>query len=228
MVPPRDPLPFRRLPEPPRRVRPAGPAKTRGPARGVGLYVGLACILAIALILMPSLQESTDGALIARARSDCISIGSAVLRFQKDTGVAPHWFRAIDADTSSATRVMVIVGPGRIPREFGTHGWTTAATDELLTQLSTNGPRYALPGPGGTLGWNGPYLSPNQIAPDPWNNRYFVNAGLLDSLSSSQGRAERKAVWVLSAGPNGTIETALSQTADGARLGGDDIAYRLQ
>jgi len=36
------------------------------------------------------------------------------------------------------------------------------------------------------------------------------------------------AVFVLSAGPNGVIETPFYQARDNARLYGDDIGYRLQ
>lgn len=166
--------------------------------------------------------------MIDRARSDCITIGSAILRFQTDTGLTPRWFRAADAQAAGTTRVMVLVGPGRVAREVGSTGWTTEATDELHTQLTTNGPGYAVMGAGGSAGWNGPYLAPGQIGPDPWNNRYMVNVGLLGAPHAGPNGDGRKAVWVLSAGPNGIIETTISQDADRARTGGDDIAYRIQ
>jgi hypothetical protein len=35
-------------------------------------------------------------------------------------------------------------------------------------------------------------------------------------------------VWVLSPGPNGTLETPFAQAATTAALSGDDIAFRLQ
>lgn len=68
---------------------------------------------------------------------------------------------------------------------------------------------------------------------DPWGNRYLVNIGArgYDSpltLTLSPLRVEREserssAVWVLSAGPNGIIETPFSAPASSAVLGGDDI-----
>lgn len=215
------------MPEPPP-PRPRRAGRQRDSGWGVGVYVGLAGVVALALILVPAIQEPPDGPLIDRARSDCITIGSAILRFQTDTGLAPRWFRFSDVQTAGTTRVMVLVGPGRTPREVKSLGWTTEATDELNTQLTINSPGYPLMSPTGSPGWNGPYLAPGQIGPDPWNNRYLVNAGLLAARSSAADGSERQAVWVLSAGPNGIIETALSQAADQAQTGGDDIAYRIQ
>lgn len=230
----REPLPFRR-PEGPAGLQPgpvpvspkrSGPPRRR--VRGIGLYVGLACAVAVALMLAPSIQRAPDGPLIDRARSDCITIGSAILRFQTDTGLAPRWFRASDVHAPATSRVMVIVGPGRIPREVASTGWTTETTDELNAQMTTNGPGYAVMGPSGAPGWNGPYLAPGQIGPDPWNHRYMVNVGLLSSRGSGSREHDSRAVWVLSAGPNGIIETTIDQPADRARTGGDDIVYRIQ
>jgi hypothetical protein len=55
-------------------------------------------------------------------------------------------------------------------------------------------------------------LRAGRTEPDGWGNRLLVNAG------------GTGAVWVLSAGPNGIVETAF----DGAQPDGDDIAARIR
>ncbi len=58
-------------------------------------------------------------------------------------------------------------------------------------------------------GWSGPYL--DALPADPWGHAYVVTtAGFTD---------RRKRVWVLSAGPNGRVET----TARDTNPHGDDV-----
>jgi len=62
-------------------------------------------------------------------------------------------------------------------------------------------------------GWRGPYVG-SGITPDPWGHRYAINVG---------GWSRRGAhVVVLSAGPNGQIESPFLR--GGAVAGGDDVA----
>jgi len=98
-------------------------------------------------------------------------------------------------------------------------------TDGLENHLVKNMPggatdkRYATAGP---RAWRGPYLE--QIAQDPWGNRYLVNI-----KNANPGDASPKVVWVLSAGANGTIETDPTALADaGPIASGDDIAVRVK
>jgi type II secretory pathway pseudopilin PulG len=64
---------------------------------------------------------------------------------------------------------------------------------------------------------------------DPWGNRYMVNVGALSGLPHSDAAARvGRAVWVLSAGPNGIVETPFDQPADRAKLAGDDIGFRVR
>lgn len=63
--------------------------------------------------------------------------------------------------------------------------------------------------------WKGPYLD-GAIGPDPWGNAYVVN---VNGFFSSVER-----VMVISAGPNGQINTAPSATI----AGGDDIMVLVE
>lgn len=56
-------------------------------------------------------------------------------------------------------------------------------------------------------------------AADPWGNRLLMNVAAHDAS---------RAVWVISAGPNGIIETPFDQPAPTASPGGDDIAARVR
>ena len=75
----------------------------------------------------------------------------------------------------------------------------------------------------------GPYLS-STIGSDAWNNRYAVNVGLIDTTQGTQTPAgvTKSAVWVISAGANGQIETTYAQSITTAVAGGDDIGVRIQ
>jgi hypothetical protein len=54
--------------------------------------------------------------------------------------------------------------------------------------------------------------------PDPWGNAYMVNVAT----------SPDEAAWVLSAGPDGVIETPYSQRVDTAAVSGDDRAQRIR
>jgi hypothetical protein len=93
----------------------------------------------------------------------------------------------------------------------------------------SNAPSYTLKNATAQFGWNGPYLS-STIGADPWNNRYAVNVGLIDTTAGTQTSAgmTKSAVWVISAGPNGQLETPYAQPLTGAVVAADDIAVRIQ
>jgi hypothetical protein len=74
----------------------------------------------------------------------------------------------------------------------------------------------------GRFSWRGPYLE--KLSEDPWGNRYLVNI-----KNGSPSDTPAKVVWVLSAGPNGIIETKPNDLTDsGPVTGGDDTAVRIR
>jgi hypothetical protein len=123
---------------------------------------------------------------------------------------------------------VVLTGPGSAPADGAPParwGLASVAVDSLENQLQRNQPggdpspakRYAT---GGRFAWRGPYL--RTLGEDPWGNQYVVNVGKLQPGQNRQA-------WVISAGPNGTIDTPFdATTTDAAALGGDDIGARLQ
>jgi hypothetical protein len=107
--------------------------------------------------------------------------------------------------------------------------WRESRADALDDHLRTNrhGYRYRRPGEYG--GWNGPYVSA-EIAGDPWGKKYLINSQFLDgsaSVADADGNP-RKAVFVVSAGADGVIDTPFEQPIVDARAYGDDIVIRIQ
>jgi type II secretory pathway pseudopilin PulG len=107
--------------------------------------------------------------------------------------------------------------------------WQEGPTDALDDHLMRNRRGYRFRQPGEYGGWNGPYLSAS-IASDPWGNRYLINTKFLDGRTTiaDEGGRVRRAVFVVSAGGNGVIETPFDQSVVDAQAFGDDIVIRIQ
>lgn len=98
----------------------------------------------------------------------------------------------------AALRADVLCGPGRVPTVAspGAQHWLLA-------------PRM---GSGGIFG------DRRSLSPDPWGNCYLVNLAAID--------ASGMRLWVLSAGPNGIIETPFFTKSESPV--GDDVAMRIR
>jgi prepilin-type N-terminal cleavage/methylation domain-containing protein len=196
----------------------------------IELTVVLAVIVTLALILTPSITNFINDSRVARARADTQTVASAHTQFYKDNGFFPQWSAANSGGPGlAANKVDLLISPGNVPTVSSANTWTTGTTDTLANQLLIDTPTYTQKTSTATFGWNGPYLS-STIGSDPWNNRYEVNVGLIDTTQGTVGASgsTKSAVWVLSAGPNGELETAYTQTMTTATVTGDDIAVRVQ
>ena len=197
----------------------------------IEVTVVLAVIVTLALVLTPSIANSITDARIARARNDCQTIASGIYQFFRDTGYFPVWKVAQAGGTGTSTnRLQLLVSGGNVPFEDVPTAWTTGIAGSLADQLITNAPGYAMRTPASLFGWNGPYFS-SELGSDPWGNHYVVNIGLIDLSpgAATSGGQPKMAVWVLSAGPNGIIETPFAASIlAAAQPGGDDIGTRIQ
>jgi prepilin-type N-terminal cleavage/methylation domain-containing protein len=196
----------------------------------IELTVVLAVIVTLALVLTPSIANFINDSRVARARNDCQTIASGIYQFFRDTGYFPLWRIAQNGGPGlPASRYHLLVSRGNVPLEDAPTLWTTGNAGYLAEQLVNNAPGYTLKTPTSQFGWNGPYFS-SEIGADPWGNHYVVNIGLIDTSpgAATASGQPKLAVWVLSAGPNGTIETPFSQPILNAAPGGDDIATRIQ
>lgn len=196
----------------------------------IELTVVLAVLVTLALILTPSIANFINDSRVARARSDCQTIASSIVQFYRDNGFFPQWPAAVAGGPGLPQgRVNLLVSAGRIPPESTPSFWTSGTSDLINNQLMVNNPGYALRTPSTQYGWNGPYFS-SELGTDPWGNRYMVNIGLIDVSQGPQGLggATKSAVWVISAGSNGTIDTPYTQNLLTAALAPDDIGIRVQ
>jgi prepilin-type N-terminal cleavage/methylation domain-containing protein len=197
----------------------------------IEVTVVLAVIVTLALILTPSIANSINEARAARARNDCQTIASGLYQFYRDTGFFPVWKVSQKGGAGTpADRLQVLVSQGNVPSEDLASPWTTGVAGSLSDQLVTNAPGYALRSATSQFGWNGPYFS-SELMADPWGNRYAVNVALVDLSpgAATVGGQAKMAVWVLSAGPNGIIETPFAASIlTAVRPGGDDIGTRVQ
>jgi prepilin-type N-terminal cleavage/methylation domain-containing protein len=202
-------------------------------ARGftlIELTVVLAVIVTLALVLTPSIVNFITDSRVARTRTDVQTISAQIIQFYRDNGFFPQWTTASAGGPGlPANAVDLLVSTGNVPGVAAPNTWTTGTTDLLDDQLMTNAPGYTMRTATSAFGWNGPYLS-SGIGSDAWNNRYMVNIGLIDTSQGTQaaGGGTKSAVWVISAGPNGQIETAYTQAITTAVAGGDDIPIRIQ
>jgi hypothetical protein len=182
-------------------------------------------------VLTPSIGIAINDSRLARTRTDTTTLAAAVTQFYKDNGFFPQWSAAENGGPGlAASRVDLLVSPGNVPGVGAANTWTTGTSAGIADQLLTNAPEYTMRTATSTFGWNGPYLS-NTIGADAWSNRYAINVGLIDASQGTQtaAGATKSAVWVISAGSNGQIETPYAQDMTiAAAPGGDDIGVRVQ
>jgi succinoglycan biosynthesis protein ExoA len=122
-----------------------------------------------------------------------------ITRAEADVRVIATWARGlIDRLGLDPAIETVLVGPGRDPEIAAGTGWQGART-VIMSVL-------------------GSQASP--VGADPWGNHYFV---YLPPVTGE--RTQTAAVgWILSAGPNGIVETPARQSSS-AMPAGDDIVF---
>ena len=182
----------------------------------------LSGLLILALLVSGVAASYVARSRVQRAQAEVEAIAAAVRAFARDVSDPSPTQRAASASGDTAA-VDLLVGPGDVPKTRVADGWSVARSDTIDNQLRANAPGYPVPA-GSAAGWNGPYLA-HDCPVDPWGNRYMVNVG---GAASRGGNGSPRAVWALSAGPDGVIETPAEQPAEAARLHGDDVGARVR
>jgi prepilin-type N-terminal cleavage/methylation domain-containing protein len=192
------------------RSSPNRPVATLGPSAACGGFTLIEIVIVIAVIAIlagiatPSIVENIRDSRIARAKSNAKEIAATMASFYKDTGRWPT--------TDGTNPVNFLQTDTRAAPAAGTGvtGWSGTA-DTFADQLIDNTPAYATTG---EFAWRGPYQT--DFGRDPWGKAFVCNVGNLSVGSTIP-------VYVLSAGPDGVL-----QTSAGGLLTGDDIGFRLQ
>ena len=200
------------------------------------IIVVLAVLGALSAMLTPVVFRYIDDANRTRAQGDTQTLAAAIQQMYKDTGRWPFYAvgtgknsyvsgtdaallssnSACDlADTDLAT-----CDNAEPVTDSGTTWVFTGKADSLARQLITNASSY--PTSGGRA-WKGPYVDAIP-ALDPWGRSYLVNIANADPDA-----ATNKWVVVISAGPDGNLETAADTlgTAN-PTVGGDDVIARVK
>ncbi len=187
------------------------------------IIVILAVIAIMAAVLSPMVLNYIDDAKMAKAEGDVRTLGQVVLTLTKDVQHFPMYTDG--TVTTGDPTVELLRGPGNTPTDSTASGqqWlTTTKLGELENHLVKNNPGTAKYGTIGHFVWKGPYLE--KVNEDPWGNRYLINI-----KNGNPGDPDKKVIWVLSAGPNGKIETNPNALTDsGPAAGGDDVAIRIR
>ncbi len=224
-----------------------GSVRPRRASRGftlLELVVVLALIAIVASVMVPlgfgALREGHQ----ARADADLQQLATALTRFHADLRRLPSCpgpsCGAIIAAGSAANNGLrfLAVGEGRgnlagqYPEDspaLGT-GWNLAghadpgrpARNNAFNHLVRNDPNAdgvvdAQDYPRAGRAWNGPYLA--TLGLDPWGHAYVISVGAVEL--GGRPISPGAQAWVLSAGPNGILET----TPDAVVLGGDDRGF---
>lgn len=184
----------------------------------IEVIVVAAIIAILAGVLVPMIFNQIDEAKLSRAKADCKTISGAIMVFRKDTGKWPYYLPGDCTQTFTT-----IQGGGATPPTDNPApgAWGLSLNEVALSQILN------LPGvqpPVNQSCYNnkaGNYLP--EASPDPWGFQYVVNAANF---------AGTNPVWVVSAGPNGCLDTSInSQTLnDSPNTCGpaDDIGVRIQ
>lgn len=185
----------------------------------IEVIVVSAIIAILAGILVPMIYNQLDSAKEAKARAECKTISNAILMFRRDTGKWPLYYPS--GNCSSDTYTTIQGGGTLAPLDNPGGAWGISLNDVALDLILN------LPGiqpPVAQTCYNNKaqtYLA--GASADPWGSQYIINAANF---------ANTNPVWVISAGPNGCLDTSVnSQTInDSPNTCGpaDDIATRIK
>ncbi len=193
----------------------------------VEVVVVVAVIAILAAVLTPYITKYIDDSKVAKARNECQVIAASVANFYKDIG---QWPRSPRNGVGASTLYTGGSTPALLPNTYANFVTGTAAVGWnvgvalLDTHLATNTPTPNAWPIIGDQRWNGPYAA-TPIPLDPWGRPYLVY------IPTTVGGNATTPIWVISAGPNGTINTlpAVTSIINSSAVGGnDDIGIRIR
>jgi len=170
----------------------------------IEVIVIVAILAILAGILAPMIFSQIDEAKLSRAEADAKSISSAILTFRKDLGI---WPNLSGGECGAITTLLT--GQGAAPAGLADMAYVSTSAIEFKYVLGIDNEECY-----NVTMFKGPYIS--EVAADPWGNAYV--------LAANQFELDGRAAFVLSAGPNGTIDTPVFSIS----ILGDDIGVRVK
>jgi len=160
-----------------------------------------------AVVVPVAMDKVAEGKKMA-ALQDCRRIGNAIISFYRDTGIWPAY-------NGTATNYYAVLRSGDKHHDDpkDPNGYWRGPRDFLQYHLVVDYHGYLTKG----YNWKGPY-SESLTKRDPWGNNYLV---YIKGMHTATTGGAKKYGWIISAGPNGEIETPVTSDV----LGGDDIGY---
>jgi len=167
--------------------------------------LSLSAATLVTAVVVPAASSMLSSAKETRVQMELNAIAAGLAEFSRDVGFYPGM---VPGETDNAS--IVLATDAAFPADDDGF-WGSAQQLSLHQYLCINGTGTDRP-------WSGPYLS-TLITEDPWGSAYLIN------ISCSR---DGQAVYVVSAGKNGTVDTTFAQDVGAAAVGGDDYAVRLQ
>ena len=214
----------------------------------VEVTIILLVLVILSAILLPVIERYIDLARYVKCREDIGMIAAIIELFKVDTcGTCLKIWGDIPSCTGN--QIDLLVSDGNIASCTGpsTSLWgqqygdnhAMFFVDTMTNQLALGDPfgptspgnPYPRPYTAFGCGWRGAYIS-TPITGDPWGNRYMVNVAFLGNCVGGPGMTggrcfgmtplqySRMDVFVLSAGPDGTVHTPFAM--EGVVAQGDD------
>jgi len=181
----------------------------------VEIIVILAVVSILVAIVTPTVLKYIAEAQQSRAEEDVRNISVVLNDLIKDTGQYP----GSKLPVVGGIQTTYICGPGT--KLGGSWGDGTTCADITMHIVEND------PSQDGNVGSTGDYRTTGRrkykgpyvqiINEDPWGNAYQINATTLIGGNTSP-------TWIISAGPNGTFDTAPTATA----ITGDDMGVRVK
>ena len=189
----------------------------------VEVVIVLAVVLLLTGIAVPMVSSYMEDGRRAKAAAEVEALAAAVTSMHKDVGSYPA-----RNGTGTANQVYVLFSGPTMPtanpfvagHQWITWGMSAARGDLLDNQLALNRPQDQTSAAHPTTGsapWRGPYFAGSSPL-DPWGRPYVIN--VIAGHSTNATNYKRK--WVMSAGPDGRIDTPQTSTPT-TDLTGDDI-----
>ena len=207
----------------------------------------LAIVLTLVAIFTPLAMDKLSQSKTAKAQADIDAIATALTNFYSTAGNFPSCDGAdCDPLNDAANNLRFLaVGTGngdptsQLPSDTGSL-WTLTVGDMSTVPARNNAFNHIMvnnPNADATTGqagvdynnWKGPYIT--NLGQDPWGHAYIVHIGAMQKNGCPVGSTGAPPActapaagtfgWILSAGPDGNLDTGPTAT----QLTGDDVGY---
>jgi prepilin-type N-terminal cleavage/methylation domain-containing protein len=205
----------------------------------IEIIVAVALVAILSAAVAPSVLNNIAQGRVSRTQSDVQAIASAVMRFKTEVGKYPRLNKPAHPDTVGEAFDFLVTNTTSFPTLAAGAVWPTGAVagigsgsaqtiqahlingvNDLNAVLADTYVRAVNAADPTEIGFRSGYVSSDPT--DPWGNAYLINVAALGAVG--------QVVWVISAGPNGVLETVVDVSGTGAAetTANDDIGFRVQ